>query len=225
MRSLRPLVALALAALLTVLGAGPAAAAKKPKATAFAAKYHLSGSWKSKDADKDGLKNLKEFKLGTNPRSADTDKDGLKDADEVASANDPTDRDTDGDGIKDGAEHAGVVTAFDGETVTFKEFATGKKVTATLDTDCSPAADASADDSSADDGEGYVDVDDSGADEFLTAGASSADDDGTVDEVDLSDDDTSADCTDDDLEKGAVLTSAELEKNGATVRLVDYELA
>ena len=47
--------------------------------------------------------------------------------------------DTDDDGIKDGAEHAGVVTAFDGETITIREFATGKKVTATLDTECTPA--------------------------------------------------------------------------------------
>ena len=120
MRSLRTLSAIAFAALLTLIGAGPAAAAKKPKASAFAAKYHLTGSWKTKDTDKDGLKNLKEFKLGTNPKSADTDKDGLKDADEVESGNDPTDRDTDGDGTKDGAEHAGVITAFDGETITIK---------------------------------------------------------------------------------------------------------
>src|SRR5262245_61805709 len=139
MRSLRTLSVLALAALLALVGASTASAAKKPKAAAFAAKYHLTGAWKNKDADKDGLKNVKEFKLGTNPNSADTAKDGLKDADEVESGNDPTDRDTDGDGVKDGAEHAGVVTAFDGETITVREFATGKKVTATLDTDCSPA--------------------------------------------------------------------------------------
>src|SRR3954468_12840403 len=150
MRSLRTLAALALAALLTLVGAGTAAAAKKPKATAFAAKYHLTGAWKKKDADKDGLKNGEEFKLATNPKKADTDKDGLKDADEVESGNDPTDRDTDGDGTKDGAEHAGVIPAFDGETVTIKEFATGRKVTATLDTDCTSADDATADDSSVD---------------------------------------------------------------------------
>src|SRR3954469_3314459 len=139
MRSLRPFAALALAVLLTLVGAGTAAAAKKPKAAAFAAKYHLTGAWKTKDADKDGLKNFKEFRLGTNPKSADTDKDGLKDADEVVSGNDPTDRDSDGDGVKDGSEHAGVVTAFDGDTVTVREFTTRKSVTATVDTDCSPA--------------------------------------------------------------------------------------
>ena len=38
------------------------------------------------------VKNLKEFKLGTNPRKADSDKDGLKDGDEVKSGNDPLKR-------------------------------------------------------------------------------------------------------------------------------------
>jgi hypothetical protein len=226
MRSLRTLSAFALVALLALVGAGPAAAKKKPKAEAFAAKYHLSGSWKNKDTDKDGLKNLKEFKLGTNPKSADTDKDGLKDADEVASGNDPTDRDSDGDGIKDGAEHAGVVTAFDGETVTVREFATRKVVTATVDTECFPADDdLDAEDSSFDDDA----VEDDGADSFepnLTAGAASADD---TDDEGLDDEDVDADaasCDDaDELEPGVVLSGAEYEQDGATTFLVAYEIA
>src|SRR5690242_5953317 len=136
MRSLfRTLGAVALAALVTLIPAAAASAAKKPKPAGFAAKYHLKGSWKAKDTDRDGLKNLKEFKLGTNPTKADTDRDGLKDGDELASGNDPLDADTDGDGVKDGAEHAGTVTAFDGETITIRQF-NGGKVTATLDTDC-----------------------------------------------------------------------------------------
>jgi len=213
-------------ALLTLVGAGPAAAAKKPKATAFAAKYHLKGSWKTQDADKDGLKNFKEFKLGTNPKSADSDKDGLKDADEVTSGNDPLDRDSDGDGIKDGAEHAGVVTAFDGETITIQEFVSGKKTTATLDTDCTPAADedVTADDSSVDDG--YVDTteDDPAADEDVSADDSSVDDADAAD-VDLSGDDEDDSCADDDLEKGSVLSDAAFEKDGGVTYLVDYDLA
>src|SRR5262245_13337239 len=226
MRSLRTLSAFALVALLTLVGAGPAAAKKKPKAEAFAAKYHFSGSWKNKDADKDGLKNLKEFKLGTNPKSADTDKDGLKDADEVASGNDPTDKDSDGDGIKDGAEHAGVVVAFDGETVKIREFATGKTVTATLDTECSPADDIDADDSSYDDDLG--DDDSYGDDDDLLAMAASA---GDEDEVDLGEDDgddaevSSCDYEEDDLERGTVLSGAEFEKDGATTYLIAYEVA
>src|SRR5262249_5897623 len=152
----------ALAALVTLIPAAAASAAKKPKAAAFAAKYHLKGSWKAKDADCDGLKNVKEFKLGTNPKKADSDRDGLKDGDELASGNDPLDSDRDGEGVKDGAEPAGTVPAFDGETITIRQF-NGGKITATLDTNCTPASDdddPTADDSSADDGDSVPVTDD-----------------------------------------------------------------
>ena len=132
MRNLvRTISAIALAALVVLVPAA-AASAKKPKAAAWAKKHDLKGAWRAKDADKDGVKNLAEYKLGTDPRKADTDKDGLKDGDEVESGNDPLDADTDGDGTKDGAEHAGVVTAFDGETITIRQFK-GPKITATVD--------------------------------------------------------------------------------------------
>src|SRR3954451_21942669 len=145
----RTLGAVALSALVTLIPAAGASAAKKPKPAAFAAKYHLKGAWRTKDADGDGLKNLKEFKLGTNPKKADTDRDGLKDGDELASGNDPLDADSDDDGIKDGAEHAGTVTAVDADQVTIRLF-NGGNVAVTLDSDC--AGDApSADDSAVDD--------------------------------------------------------------------------
>lgn len=211
---MRKLPSIALVALLTLIPVSTASA--KSKVDAFAAKYHLSGAWKGKDADKDGLKNGKEFKLGTDPRKADTDKDGLNDADELRSGNNPLKADTDRDGIKDGAEHAGVVTAFDGETLTLREFATGKKVKATLDTECTPALgeddDATADDSSFDDGSS-VDVTDYQLGGFFQA---AGDDD---DDVDL------GDCADEDLAKGDVFQSAELEKDGAETFLLSYELA
>jgi len=200
---MRKLGLLALVALLTLIPAGTASA--KTKVDAFAAKYHLKGTWKTKDADKDGLKNLKEFKLGTDPRKADSDKDGLKDGDEVTSGNHPRKADTDGDRVKDGAEHAGVVSAFDGETITIREFATGKKVTATLDTECTPAEaadeDATADDSTFDDGS--VDVtEDEGFGAFFQE---------EEEEEDVDVDADASTCTDDDLDKGVVLQSAELE--------------
>ena len=197
---MRKLGLLALVALLTLVPVSAASA--KSKVEAFTSKHHLKGAWKGKDADKDGLKNLKEFKLGTDPRKADTDKDGLRDGDELASGNDPRKADTDGDGVKDGAEHAGVVTAFDGETITFREFATGKTVTATLDTECTPA---------------LVEDEDSIADD---PAAEDVEEDGEFfQEEDLDED---ASCDDDAaLEKGAVLKSAELEDG----YLVGYELA
>ena len=196
---------LALVAFVAFLSVFPAdAAIAKTKVEAFAAKHHLKGTWKSKDADKDGVKNFKEFKLGTDPRKADTDKDGLNDGDELTSRNNPLKADTDGDGVKDGAEHAGVVTAFDGGTVTIREFATRKTVTATLDTDCTPAI---------------------AEDETPDAGEDSGGDDAEIDffqveeDEDLGGDET---CTDDEdaLEKGTVLQSAELEDGF----LLDYVL-
>src|SRR5258706_5859212 len=56
------------------------------------------------DPDRDGLTNLQEYLLGTDPRNADTDGDGLKDGDEVARGTSPLLKDTDGDGISDGLE-------------------------------------------------------------------------------------------------------------------------
>src|SRR3954452_25253094 len=130
----RIISATALAALVALVPAA-AASAKKPKAAAWAKKHELTGAWRTKDADKDGVKNFAEVRLGTDPRKADTDKDGLKDGDEVKSANDPLDPDSDGDGIKDGAEHAGIVTAFDGDTITIKQFK-GPTISATIDDSC-----------------------------------------------------------------------------------------
>ena len=115
MRSfLRTVGAVALAAFAVLIPATAASAKSTPKA--WAAKHHLKGTWRSKDSDHDGLTNLQEFKLGTDPKKADTDGDKLKDGDEVTVGDDPLDPDSDGDNVKDGAEHAGVITAFDGTT-------------------------------------------------------------------------------------------------------------
>ncbi len=230
MRSLvRILSVLALAALI----APASASAKKPKPTAWAAKHHLKGAWKAKDADRDGLKNLKEFQLGTDPRKADSDRDGLKDGDEVKSSNDPLDPDTDGDKVKDGAEHAGVVTKFDGETLTIRQFKGGTLV-ATLsgDAECGSAGDdATADDSVADD-EDYEDYDDdavdatedeewSDEDDFRARTASFEDEDEDDYAVDASYDG----CGTEDIAKGTVLQSAELERSGGTTFVVALTFA
>ena len=223
MRSfLRTFTALALAALVTLVPAA-AASAKKPKPAAWAKKNHLSGAWRAKDADRDGVKNFSEYKLGTNPRKADTDKDGLKDGDEVTSGNDPRNADTDGDGTKDGAEHAGVVTAFDGEAVTIRQFK-GAKLTVRLD-DCNAvtAGDASADDEAGDDG--FVDATEDG--EWSDDGSAddvTADSSGEDSAVDLGDEDGAV-CDFEDVEVGAVFTSAELETRDGVTYLVAVELA
>jgi hypothetical protein len=57
------------------------------------------------DPDRDGLTNLQEFQLGTDPNNPDTDGDGLSDGDEVNKYHtSPLLADTDGDGIPDGVE-------------------------------------------------------------------------------------------------------------------------
>lgn len=59
------------------------------------------------DSDADGLTDVQEIALGTNPNSLDTDGDGLFDGEEVnIYKTDPLNPDTDGDGYKDGEEVA-----------------------------------------------------------------------------------------------------------------------
>ncbi len=61
------------------------------------------------DSDGDGLSNLQEFRLGTDPHKADTDGDGLTDRQEQLLGTNPLAADTDGDGLLDGAEVNGVI--------------------------------------------------------------------------------------------------------------------
>ncbi len=237
-----------LSALALVAAIVPAtASAKKPAPKASVAKWakknHLKGSWKTKDADRDGLKNLNEYKAGTNPRKADTDADGLKDGEEIKVGDDPTDRDSDGDAIKDGAEHAGTVTAVSGDTVTITQFK-GGKLTAKIaaDADCYAAEDLTAGDSSASDDSGDDDnpdddgywgdddgdwTDDDGSGDDVSAAAATVDDDETVVQLaQTADDDPGADddpadvdtCSDAGVKKGTLLRSAELE-DGVLVAL------
>ncbi len=56
------------------------------------------------DTDGDGLTNLQEYQLGTDPRNPDTDGDGIPDGMEVQLGTNPLDPDTDHDGLSDGQE-------------------------------------------------------------------------------------------------------------------------
>ena len=57
------------------------------------------------DSDRDGLDDIREKQLGTDPNKVDTDEDGLPDGDEVLIwKTDPLNKDTDGDSYADGLE-------------------------------------------------------------------------------------------------------------------------
>ena len=56
------------------------------------------------DSDHDGLTDLTELLLGTNPFNADSDGDGLSDGDEISHGTDPHNADSDDDGVNDGEE-------------------------------------------------------------------------------------------------------------------------
>jgi hypothetical protein len=58
----------------------------------------------AEDTDGDGLTNLQEYQLGTDPRNPDTDGDGIPDGMEVQLGTNPLDPDTDHDGLSDGQE-------------------------------------------------------------------------------------------------------------------------
>jgi uncharacterized protein (DUF1800 family) len=61
------------------------------------------------DSDGDGLSNLQEYRMGTDPHKADTDGDGLSDGQERLLGTNPLVADTDHDGLLDGAEVNGLM--------------------------------------------------------------------------------------------------------------------
>ena len=88
-------------------GAGPSDRDRDRLPDRWEKRYGLSISKKSarRDPDHDGLRNLREFRLRTNPRSKDTDGDGLRDGAEVRRYHtNPRRKDTDGDGYSDRVE-------------------------------------------------------------------------------------------------------------------------
>ncbi|MEN3273791.1 MAG: hypothetical protein V7636_2552, partial [Actinomycetota bacterium] len=185
-----------------------------------------------------------EIREHTNPRLSDTNhngrKDGLEDADrdrlnntgEDQAGDDPVNPDSDGDGVKDGDEGAGKVTSFDGTQLVLRLFS-GATLTGTVDesTEVWCEGDSSgADDTSTDD----TSTDDTGDDSSLRVapqGADDSTDDSTTDDStdDPGADDTSGDsgpsCTIDDIEVGAVVSSASIDFGSGGGYFSSLELA
>jgi hypothetical protein len=171
----------------------------------WAERYDLRGAWHTKDADHDGVKNRAEYMLKTHPRRADSDRDGLRDGDEVKVATNPRRADSDADGIRDGDENAGVITAFDGVTITLRRFH-GARLEAVIE-DGSSCAGSDEDDEAVETEE--VTGDDVASEDDPPAG--SEDDEET--EVDLGGDDDYGytGCTDPRIKPGAIVSSIEIE--------------
>ena len=123
-------------------------------------RHHLSLKVKQtrRDQDSDHLKNLGEFRHGTNPRKADSDNDGIDDGDEVAVGDNPADDDSDNDGTEDGEENAGTVASFDGTTLTIDLAAGGSvsgQVTDGTEIKCETEGDHSGEESTGSDRHGH----------------------------------------------------------------------
>lgn len=80
---------------------------KKPMFFSFSFGFEYLVDHGGVDSDGDGLTDVFEKQLGTDPNNVDSDGDGLKDGAEVRThRTDPMNPDSDGDGLKDGAEVA-----------------------------------------------------------------------------------------------------------------------
>lgn len=96
-----------------------------------------------RDEDQDGLSNITEIRLGTNPLKADTDNDGLTDKEEQELGTDPLKADTDGDHASDGWEKThgyNPITPDDSFTVTATESADSVTASVSLEGGASQAS-------------------------------------------------------------------------------------
>jgi hypothetical protein len=219
MRLVKGLIATAIAASLLVIPAGALAKSRDRDhdrmPDKWEKKHHLNvhANDARKDADRDHLSNLSEFRHGTDPQSADTDDDGVNDENELEDNTNPSKADSDDDGVEDGDEISGTVVSFENNVLTIQLPGDGAgTVSGTVnpstviecdDDSSAPSATASHDGS-----------DDSGSDD----GSS---DDGPNHDAgdDHGDDATEHSCTSADLKSGARIHEAKIAKatDGSTV--------
>ncbi|MCB0875603.1 MAG: hypothetical protein R2718_09525 [Solirubrobacterales bacterium] len=194
------LIALAALLVLGLVAAGPAAAKDRNHdriPDRWEKRHHLSlkVNQARRDQDRDHLNNRGEFRTGGDPRDADTDDDG----------------------IEDGDENAGVISAFDGTTLTI-DLAGGGSITGTVDDStevkCGRECDHDGDDS------GPSDETDSRRDH---GGDDPADEDES--ESDDDSDSEGGDCSAADLAAGVAVHEAEIRVSGGGAVFEEIELA
>lgn len=180
-----------MAVVAVTLALAPAADAATP-IERWAKSNKLSGQWKTKDADRDGLRDGDEVTVGTNPRKPDTD----------------------GDGTRDGAENAGYIRAYDGETVTIDRF-TGGRVQVEVAAYSQCLEEASEEEPAVDDG--YIEVTEdatAGDPHWAEEDAEPVESEETVD-LGGDDDYGSGACADPALKPGTLVTSAVIREGVA----------
>src|SRR3954469_19761743 len=174
-----------------------------------------------KDADRDHLSNLSEFRHHTDPRKADTDDDGIDDENELRDDTNPRRDDSDDDGVEDRDEVAGSIVSFQNGVLTIQlpgdgagtvsGAVNGSTVVECDNDDDAPAATASHDGSDDNSGPGSSGDDNSGP--------GSGGDDVGDDNGDDNGDENEDNCTTADLTPGARVHEAKLTKamDGSTV--------
>jgi hypothetical protein len=171
--------------------------------------HHLSLRFNQarRDQDRDGLRNLAEFRAGDNPRKADTD----------------------GDGVPDGQEHAGRVTSFQNGVLTIEVFG-GQTLVGQVTPDTAIECKGAGARTAHHDGNGDTSPDNSGPGSGENQADSGAVDD-HGDRQDRGDDDNDENdrhdqhaCPDGALAPGAVVHEAELRATGTGTVFSQIEL-
>lgn len=230
MRLIKGLIAMAIAASLMVIPAGALAKGRDRDhdrmPDKWEKKHHLNprANDARKDADRDGLSNLSEFRHGTDPQSADTDDDGVDDENELRDNTDPRHEDSDHDGIGDAEEISGSIVTLENNVLTIQLPGDGAGTVSGMvgdatEVECdddSTTTTATASDDGSDDhsgtGSGSDDsTDNSGPGSDTSGSDTSGSDDGA--NHDAGDDDQNeAKCTTADLKTGARVHEAKLSK-------------
>ncbi len=196
-------------------------------AALLVASFALAGTAAAKDKNKDRIPDRWEkrhhLSLKVNQAKRDQDRDGLKNRGEFRSGGDPRDDDTDDDGVEDGDENAGVITAFDGTTLTIDLFG-GGSITGTVDegteVKCGDECDQDGDEPPTGTNRLHPENSGPGSEESENEGPGSeeGENEGPGHEGE-------GDCSVDDLAVDVVVHEAELELSDGSARFDEIELA
>ena len=194
-----------------------------------------AGPASAKDRNHDNIPDRWEkrhnLSLKVNQAKRDQDRDQLNNRGEFLTGSDPRDDDSDDDGVEDGDEDGGVISSFDGTTLTI-DLANGGSITGIVDEDteikCGDECDHDGDDSGPGDNSGPSE--NSGSRHRDHGDDDPADDDEDNSEDDSSEDSDSdaseeGDCSVADLAVGVAVHEAEIRVGNGEAVFEEIELA